>query len=52
MTKHIEIDLHFIKKNLDAGLIWISYVSSGNQVTNMLTKGLARKRFEVLIGKL
>ena len=51
-TKHIEIDRHFIKEKLDGGLIRIPYVLSENQVADVLTKGLAPRRFEVLISKL
>ena len=51
-TKHVEIDWHFIKEKLDAGLIKIPYVSSKDQVAVVLTKGLAAKRFEDLICKL
>ena len=51
-TKHIEIDRHFIKEKLDAGLIHIPHVSSEEQVTDVFTKGLAIKRFENLIFKL
>ena len=51
-TKHIEIDRHFIKKKLDAGIIRIPYVSSESQVVDVLTKRLAAKGFEVLISKL
>jgi hypothetical protein len=40
-TKHIEIDIFFIKEKLDAGIIKISYVSTGQQIADCLTKGLA-----------
>ena len=53
MTKHVEIDRHFIKKKLDVGLIHISYVSFENQVADvLLPKELVAKRFEGLICKL
>jgi hypothetical protein len=42
-TKHIEIDRFFIKEKLDAGIIKISYVSTGQQIADCLTKGLAPK---------
>ena len=42
-TKHVEIDRFFIKEKLDAGIIKISYVSSGQQVADCLTKGLGTK---------
>jgi hypothetical protein len=42
-TKHIEIDRFFIKEKLDAGIIKIIYVSTGEQIADCLTKGLAAK---------
>lgn len=38
--KHIDIERHFIKENLDSGLISTTYISYGNQLTNGLTNGL------------
>ena len=42
-TKHIEIDRFFIKEKLDAGIIKIDHVSTGQQIADCLTKGLAPK---------
>uniref|UniRef100_A0ACD6AU82 Uncharacterized protein n=1 Tax=Avena sativa TaxID=4498 RepID=A0ACD6AU82_AVESA len=42
-TKHTEIDRFFIKENLDAGIIKINYVSTGHQIADCLTNGLASK---------
>lgn len=42
-TKHIEIDRFFIKEKVDAGIIKIDQVSSGQQITNCLTKGLGAR---------
>ncbi|WVZ15866.1 hypothetical protein V8G54_013432 [Vigna mungo] len=39
-TKHIEVDTHFIKEKLDSGLICTPYVSSQDQIADILTKGL------------
>ncbi|KAE8735933.1 Calcium-dependent lipid-binding family protein isoform 3 [Hibiscus syriacus] len=39
-TKHVEMDRHFIKEKLDSGLICTPYVSTGDQVADILTKGL------------
>ena len=47
-TKHIKIDRHFIKKKLEKGIIQIPYISSEKQVDDLLTKGLATRRFEYL----
>ena len=38
--KNTKIDIHFIKKMLDCGLICTPYVPTGHQLVNMLTKGL------------
>lgn len=51
-TKHIEIDRHFIKEKLDSGLITTSYVPSGHQLADVLTKGLPTERFRQLTCKL
>ncbi|CAJ2635918.1 unnamed protein product [Trifolium pratense] len=51
-TKHIEIDRHFIKEKLDAGIICLPFVTSSQQTADILTKSLARPTFEHLIGKL
>jgi len=51
-TKHIEIDRHFIKKKLDAGIICLPFVTSSQQTADILTKSLARPTFEHLIDKL
>ena len=50
--KHIEIDRHFIKKKLDAGIICLSFMSSNQQTSNILTKSLARPILECLASKL
>ena len=51
-TKHIEIDRHFIKEKLEYGLIRTPYVTSGNQLANVLTKGLNSTIFHRIISKL
>ncbi|XP_048527792.1 uncharacterized protein LOC125507164 [Triticum urartu] len=42
-TKHVEIDRFFIKEKLDAGIISLTHVSSGQQFVDCLTKGLGTK---------
>ena len=51
-TKHIDIDWHFIKEKLDAGIICLPFVTSSQQTAYILTKILARPTFEHLIDKL
>lgn len=51
-TKHIEVDRHFIKEKLDSGLICTPFVSTSDQLADILTKGLSGKCFQKLVGKL
>lgn len=51
-TKHIEVDRHFIKEKLDSGLICTPFVSSKDQLADILTKGLQSSTFEGLVTKL
>ena len=52
MTKHIEIDRHFIKEKLEEGVVCMSYVSSEHQLVDSLTKGLNSSMFHDLLFKL
>ncbi|CAH9081568.1 unnamed protein product [Cuscuta europaea] len=51
-TKHIEVDRHFIKEKIEAGIICTPFVSIKDQTTVFFTKGLFRPIFELLISKL
>jgi len=51
-TKHIEIDCHFIRQKIQTGLIRTEYISSKEQLADILTKGLPRAQHEHLISKL
>ncbi|KOM49942.1 hypothetical protein LR48_Vigan08g076900 [Vigna angularis] len=51
-TKHIEVDRHFIKEKLDSGMICTPYVSTQNQLADILTKGLNCINFEGIVSKL
>ena len=51
ITKHIEIDRHFIKEKLDSRSIATAHVPSGLQLADMLTKGLPTERFQELTCK-
>jgi len=50
--KHIEIDGHFTNGKLDEGLVCMSYISSQQQVADVITKGLNSSSFHNLISKL
>lgn len=51
-TKHIEIDRHFIKQNLEEKIISFPFVRSEQQLADMLTKAVSTKLFEESIAKL
>ena len=44
-TKHVEIDRHFIKEKLEAGIIIFPFVKSEDQQLDVLTKTVASKMF-------
>ena len=50
--KHIEVDMHFKKKKIDADVICISYLPTKKQTTGMLTKDLSKGQFDKLLNKL
>ena len=43
--KHVEIDRHFIKEKLEAGIISFPFVRSELLLTDVLTKGVSSKVF-------
>ena len=51
-TKHVEVNKHFIKEKIERGIVCITYVLTGGQVTNLLTKSLYKKRFDLLVSKM
>ncbi|CAM8893378.1 unnamed protein product [Rhodiola kirilowii] len=51
-TKHVEVDRHFIKENLDRKIISFPFVPSEDQLVDVLTKGVSQKQFECSINKL
>ena len=50
--KHVEVDKHFIKEKIENGTICMPYLPTSKQVADVLTKGLPKRQFESLIGKL
>ena len=50
--KHVEVDRHFIKEKLESGLICTPFVSTQDQLANILTKGLHSITFEGIVSKL
>lgn len=51
-TKHIELDLHFIREHIVRKKLQVSQVSSYDQVADILTKPLAFDKFNYLRSKL
>ncbi|GKC39780.1 hypothetical protein Tco_1052164 [Tanacetum coccineum] len=52
MLKHIDIRFHFIKENVENGVIELYFVNTEYQLADIFTKALARERIEFLINKL
>ena len=51
-TKHIEVDCHFIRDEINRGFILPSYVSTSHQLADVQTKALSKQKFDTLLGKL
>ncbi|GJT64147.1 hypothetical protein Tco_1015627 [Tanacetum coccineum] len=51
-SKHIDIKFHFIKEQVENGLIELYFVNTEYQLADIFTKALGRKRIEFLINKL
>jgi hypothetical protein len=39
-TKHIEIDIHFVREKVDLGQVRVLHVTSSRQFAEIMTKGL------------
>ena len=51
-TKHVEVDRHFIKEKLEAGIVELPYVRSEEQLADILTKATNGKIFNNCLFKL
>ncbi|KAK9049293.1 hypothetical protein SSX86_031739 [Deinandra increscens subsp. villosa] len=51
-TKHIEIDCHFVREKLQAGLISLHHTPTGEQLVDLLTKSLPTTTHHYLLSKL
>ncbi|CAL2259305.1 unnamed protein product [Prunus armeniaca] len=51
-TKHVEVDRHFIKEKLEQKLISIPFVPLLEQLADMLTHAVSKRRFEDSLDKL
>jgi hypothetical protein len=45
-TKHIDICYHFLRHKVENEEIELQYIPTGNQVADILTKGLVREKHE------
>ncbi|GJW44334.1 hypothetical protein Tco_0073133 [Tanacetum coccineum] len=51
-SKHIDIRFHFIKEQVENGLVELYFVNTEYQLADIFTKALGRERIEFLINKL
>ena len=51
-SKHIEIKYHYIRYMMQRGVVKLQYVATNEQIADVLTKPLARVKFEYFREKL
>ncbi|GJU43166.1 hypothetical protein Tco_1200432 [Tanacetum coccineum] len=51
-SNHIDIGFHFIKEQVENGVVELYFVNTEYQLADIFTKALGRERFEFLINKL
>lgn len=51
-TRHIEMDCHYIRDKIQDGSVIIRFVSSTNQLADVLTKALGKEVFMPMVSKL
>ena len=51
-TKHIEVDCHYVRDAIRDGIISTSHVSTEDQLADIFTKALGKRKFLYLLGKL
>ena len=52
LTKHVEVDRHFIKQNLEEKIIWFPFVKSEDQLADVLMKAVSSRNFYISLDKL
>ena len=52
MTKHIEVDRHFIREKIASGCISTSFVNSNDQLADIFTKSLRGPKIKYICDKL
>ena len=48
-TKHIEIDIHFVREKVALGEVWVLHVPSSHQFADIMTKSLLILVFTLII---
>ena len=51
-TKHIEVDCHYIRSKIQAGVIKTFHVPTRHQIADFFTKALGYKQFYFLLSKM
>ena len=51
-TKHIEVDCHFLRDEIQNGVIHTKYVHTSIQLADIFTKALGKQQFDFLLRKL
>ena len=51
-SKHIEINYHYVKDTVQRRAVKLQYVATNEQIADVLTKSLARVKFEYFREKL
>lgn len=50
--KHLGLDYHFVRENVQSGLLRVAYISTNDQLADALTKPLPRTTFTSLVRKI
>ena len=51
-SKHIDIDVHFVRDMVQTGLIQVCYIPSKRQIADVFTKALSQPQFSLFRDKL
>ena len=51
-TKHIDLRYHFIREAVEDNKVYLSYIPTDDNVSDLLTKALARPKYQGLVDRL
>ncbi|GJX33849.1 hypothetical protein Tco_0245406, partial [Tanacetum coccineum] len=51
-TKHIDVRYHFIKEQIEKGIVELFFVENEYQLANLVTKALSEDRLKYLVRRL